>query len=82
MWSDGTGVRSVPALDVEVFDSTGAGDAFAAGFLACLLDGSGGAAVDRQGPDGPRFDGVHVARALAAGAALGARAVGLVGGRP
>ncbi|SHF50745.1 Sugar or nucleoside kinase, ribokinase family [Jatrophihabitans endophyticus] len=34
VWSDGTGVRSVPAVEVEVFDSTGAGDAFAAGFLA------------------------------------------------
>lgn len=34
VWSDGSGVRSVPAADVEVFDSTGAGDAFAAGFLA------------------------------------------------
>lgn len=34
VWSDGSGVRSVPADDIEVFDSTGAGDAFAAGFLA------------------------------------------------
>lgn len=38
VWSDGTGVRSVPALDVEVFDLTGAGDAFAAGFIACTGD--------------------------------------------
>jgi sugar/nucleoside kinase (ribokinase family) len=34
LWSDGSGVRSVPAPATEVVDSTGAGDAFAAGFLA------------------------------------------------
>lgn len=34
VWSDGSGVRSVPAVPTEVIDSTGAGDAFAAGFLA------------------------------------------------
>jgi sugar/nucleoside kinase (ribokinase family) len=38
VWSDGSGVRSVPAVDVAVVDSTGAGDAFAAGFLACAGD--------------------------------------------
>jgi len=34
LWSDGSTVLSVPAADVTVVDSTGAGDAFAAGFLA------------------------------------------------
>jgi sugar/nucleoside kinase (ribokinase family) len=34
VWSDGSGVRSVPSQPAEVLDSTGAGDAFAAGFLA------------------------------------------------
>lgn len=38
VWSDGSGVRSVPAAEVRVFDSTGAGDAFAAGFLAASGD--------------------------------------------
>lgn len=38
VWSDGVSVHSVPAVDVSVFDSTGAGDAFAAGFLACTGD--------------------------------------------
>jgi ribokinase len=36
VWSDGIGVRSVPAVTVDVVDSTGAGDAFAAGFLAAV----------------------------------------------
>jgi sugar/nucleoside kinase (ribokinase family) len=34
VWSDGSGVRSVSAATTTVVDSTGAGDAFAAGFLA------------------------------------------------
>ena len=34
VWSDGTAVLSVPAQPGPVLDSTGAGDAFAAGFLA------------------------------------------------
>jgi ribokinase len=38
VWSDGSGVRSVPAVPADVLDSTGAGDAFAAGFLACPGD--------------------------------------------
>lgn len=38
VWSDGSGVRSIPAEDVEVLDSTGAGDAFAAGFIAAEGD--------------------------------------------
>lgn len=34
LWSDGDTVVSVPAADADVVDTTGAGDAFAAGFLA------------------------------------------------
>jgi ribokinase len=40
VWSDGVGVRSVGAHPAELVDSTGAGDAFAAGFLACAGDES------------------------------------------
>ncbi|NUT91624.1 MAG: ribokinase, partial [Saccharothrix sp.] len=38
-WVDRAGVLSVPALDVECVDSTGAGDAFDAGLLAAWLAG-------------------------------------------
>jgi ribokinase len=38
VWSDGDAVQSVPAKLTQVLDSTGAGDAFAAGFLACPGD--------------------------------------------
>jgi len=34
VWSDGDRLHSVPAVTTQVVDSTGAGDAFAAGFLA------------------------------------------------
>lgn len=34
VWSDGSAVESVPAAPTQAMDSTGAGDAFAAGFLA------------------------------------------------
>ncbi|MBE7187403.1 carbohydrate kinase family protein [Jatrophihabitans endophyticus] len=42
VWSDGSGVWTAPAVPVEAaerVDSTGAGDAFAAGFLAASLSG-------------------------------------------
>jgi sugar/nucleoside kinase (ribokinase family) len=38
LWSDGIEARSAPALAVRAVDSTGAGDAFAAGYLACAGD--------------------------------------------
>jgi ribokinase len=38
VWSDGTQVRTTTAVPATVVDSTGAGDAFAAGFLACSGD--------------------------------------------
>lgn len=34
VWADGTGTRSVPATPTTMVDSTGAGDAFAAGYLS------------------------------------------------
>lgn len=37
-WSDGSTVISTPVRPVHVVDSTGAGDAFAAGFLAATLE--------------------------------------------
>ena len=39
VWSDGKHVVSVPGHHVDVVDSTGAGDAFAAGVLAALVTG-------------------------------------------
>jgi sugar/nucleoside kinase (ribokinase family) len=61
IWSDGTEVVAVPAAPAEVVDPTGAGDAFAAGYLAARLTGAppgralhagavqGAAAVSRVG---------------------------------
>ena len=40
VWSDGTDELSVPAAPARVVDGTGAGDAFAAGFLAARGDGA------------------------------------------
>ena len=39
-WSDGRDLVRVAGHDVAVVDSTGAGDAFAAGVLAARLDGA------------------------------------------
>ncbi len=39
VWSDGDHVHHEPADSVAVVDTTGAGDAFAAGYLAGVLDG-------------------------------------------
>ena len=40
IWSDGESVVRVPAVAAEVVDTTGAGDAFAAGFLAAWTAGA------------------------------------------
>jgi sugar/nucleoside kinase (ribokinase family) len=56
------------AIDTSILDSTGAGDAFAAGFLASWA------------ADGPA--GADVAAAAAAGVRLAAQAVSVIGGRP
>jgi ribokinase len=40
LWTDGSRVARVAAGDVEVVDTTGAGDAFAAGLLAARVDGA------------------------------------------
>ena len=48
-WTDGASVERVPALDVPATDTTGAGDAFAAGLLAARLAGAGPADALRAG---------------------------------
>jgi sugar/nucleoside kinase (ribokinase family) len=55
---------AVPAIPAAVVDTTGAGDAFLAGFLAAHLTGA------------------QLPESVARGCAFGAKAVGLVGGRP
>jgi ribokinase len=64
VWASADSVISVPAEPATVVDTTGAGDAFAAGLLAA------------------RAAGLDVGAALAAAVRLGAKAVGVVGGRP
>ncbi len=66
VWSDGTHVLEVPVSEASVVDSTGAGDAFAAGVLAARAAGSDVATSLRAG---------HALAARAIGQ-LGARPAG------
>jgi sugar/nucleoside kinase (ribokinase family) len=49
LWTDGREVVQVGSAHSTALDTTGAGDAFAAGFLATWLDGSGPEAALRSG---------------------------------
>lgn len=68
-WSDGATVVSATPGQVTVIDSTGAGDAFAAGFLAAGSTGAGHEPGD-------------VRTAIERGHTLAARACAVLGGRP
>lgn len=49
VWSDGADVIAVPVRPAEAIDPTGAGDAFAAGYLAARLGGAAPAGALRAG---------------------------------
>ncbi|WP_030904580.1 carbohydrate kinase family protein [Streptosporangium amethystogenes] len=49
--AEAEGVTRVPALDVEVVDTTGCGDAYCAGFIAGLVDGRDVAGAARLGTE-------------------------------
>ena len=49
-WPGGGGPVKLPALEVEVVDTTGCGDGFTAGLLAGLLAGPGPASPDSASP--------------------------------
>ena len=48
LWSDGERVLRAPAVAAECVDTTGAGDAFAAGLLAARADGAEPAGAARR----------------------------------
>jgi sugar/nucleoside kinase (ribokinase family) len=75
----GTGARRFPAHPVTVRDTTGAGDAFCAGFLATWLSGEGGPGRP-VAPDGRVRPSLLAA--MDAGARAAAIAVTGLGGRP
>ncbi|WP_310795938.1 carbohydrate kinase family protein [Herbiconiux daphne] len=68
------GPVAVPAVLVDPVDTTGAGDAFSAGFVTSLLDS--GHAI------GPDLDTATLAAACRSGVACAARAIRQVGARP
>jgi sugar/nucleoside kinase (ribokinase family) len=72
----GSGPLHTAAIDTPILDSTGAGDAFAAGFLASWAEASSGSGSESAA--GP----ADVAAAAEAGVRLAARAVSVIGGRP
>jgi ribokinase len=51
VWCDGQNVTTVPAAQLAVVDTTGAGDAFAAGFLHARLAGGGADQCLRHGTE-------------------------------
>jgi sugar/nucleoside kinase (ribokinase family) len=67
------GPVEVPAIAVDPVDTTGAGDAFSAGFVASLL---------RSGAVGAHVDAVRLTEAGRAGVACAAEAIQQVGARP
>lgn len=69
IWSSGQKIQ-IPAAEIDLVDPTGAGDAFAAGFLAALSESSGS------------IDSKSVETAIQAGIEAGGRAAHLVGARP
>jgi ribokinase len=81
LWCDGARIVRRPAVaGVAVIDTTGAGDAFAAGYLAGCLDGVSDG-VSAGVADGVSA-GVDPARAMDRGHNWAARACGSIGGRP
>jgi ribokinase len=76
LWTDGRHVARMAALPVaEIVDSTGAGDAFAAGLIVARLEGAG--------PEAALAAGCRLAAEAVAGcAARPARGVGRASGRP
>jgi sugar/nucleoside kinase (ribokinase family) len=77
----GSGPLHTAAIDTPILDSTGAGDAFAAGFLASWVAAEATAGAAGSAPESAVAD-VEVAAAAEAGVRVAARAVSVIGGRP